>query len=126
MVKNPDVANMHGSCNLDYYQRAMSFIENKVENPAYFIFSDDIAWCKENLSSNFPIEFVTGNEGNRSYWDIQLMRNCKHNIIANSSFSWWGAWLNNTPAKIVVAPKQWFNNLRANTQDLIPETWNRI
>ena len=126
MVKNPEVAKIHGSCNLDYYKRAMSFIESKVEHPTYFIFSDDIAWCKEHLNSKFPIEFVTGNEGDRSYWDIQLMRHCKHNIIANSSFSWWGAWLNNAHNKIVVAPINWFNHTESDTKDLIPNTWSRI
>jgi hypothetical protein len=126
MVKNPEVAKIHGSCNLDYYQRAMSLIESKVEQPIYFVFSDDIAWCKEHLISKFPMEFISGNEGDRAYWDIQLMRHCKHNIIANSSFSWWGAWLNNSPNKIVVAPINWFNHTNSDTKDLIPNTWIRI
>ena len=126
MVNNPEVAEMHGSCNIDYYNQAMSYIESKVEQPTYFVFSDDIEWCKENLNSKFPIEFVTGNEGERAHWKIQLMRHCKHNIIANSTFSWWGAWLNNNPNKIVVAPLKWFNKIEANTQDLIPENWKRI
>ena len=126
MVKNPEVAKIHGSCNLDYYQRAMSYVESKVEQPSYFVFSDDIAWCKEHLNSKFPIYFVSGNEGDRAYWDIQLMRYCKHNIIANSSFSWWGAWLNNTPNKIVVSPINWFNHSDSDTKDLIPNNWIRI
>ena len=126
MVKNPEVAKIHGSCNLDYYQRAMSYVESKVEQPTYFVFSDDIAWCKEHLNSKFPIYFVSGNEGDRAYWDIQLMRYCKHNIIANSSFSWWGAWLNNTPNKIVVSPINWFNHSDSDTKDLIPNNWIRI
>jgi hypothetical protein len=126
MVKNPEVAKIHGSCNLDYYQRAMSYVENKIKQPRYFVFSDDIDWCKEHLNSKFPIEFVSGNEGDRSYWDIQLMRHCKHNIIANSSFSWWGAWLNKTPNKIVLAPINWFNHTDSDTKDLIPNNWIRI
>ena len=126
MVKNPEVAKIHGSCNLDYYQRAMSYFESKLEQPRYFVFSDDIAWCKEHLISKFPMEFVSGNEGDRAYWDIQLMRHCKHHIIANSSFSWWGAWLNNSPNKIVVSPINWFNHTDSDTKDLIPNTWIRI
>jgi hypothetical protein len=104
----------------------MSLVESKVEQPRYFVFSDDIAWCKEHLKSKFPMEFVSGNEGDRSYWDIQLMRHCKHNIIANSSFSWWGAWLNNSPNKIVIAPINWFNHTNSDTKDLIPKTWIRL
>ena len=85
-----------------------------------------IDWCIEHLNSKFPMEFISGNERDRAYWDIQLMRHCKHNIIANSSFSWWGAWLNNSPNKIVVAPINWFNHTNSDTKDLIPNTWIRI
>lgn len=126
MVKNPEVAEKHGSCNLEYYKNAMSFIEKEVQTPKYFIFSDDIDWCKEHLASSHEIVFVTGNEGLQAYMDIQLMRQCKHHIIANSSFSWWGAWLNNSPKKMVIAPSKWFNNSDLNTKDLLPETWIRI
>ena len=126
MVKNPDVARVHGSCNLEYFEKCMKTIEQRVETPEYFVFSDDPSWCKENLSSKFPIHFVIDNEGNKSYLDIQLMRHCKHNIIANSSFSWWGAWLNSYPNKIVIAPQNWFAEAQKDTSDLIPDTWIRL
>ncbi len=126
MVKNPEVAEKHGSCNLTYYKKAMSLIEKEVQNPVYFVFSDDIDWCKENLESNYRIVYVTGNEGLEAYMDIQLMRQCSHHIIANSSFSWWGAWLNSSPNKIVIAPSKWFNHDDLNTDDLIPSSWIRI
>jgi hypothetical protein len=126
MVKNPEVAQVHGSCNIDYYKRCMQKIEQRVDHPEYFVFSDDPEWCKENLKSNFPIHFVTGNDGSKAFLDIQLMRHCHHHIIANSSFSWWGAWLNPNPAKIVLAPMKWFNAGDHNTSDLTPPTWERI
>ena len=126
MVKNPEVAQVHGSCNIDYYKRCMLQIEQRVDHPEYFVFSDDPEWCKENLQSNFPIHFVTGNDGSKAFLDIQLMRHCRHHIIANSSFSWWGAWLNPNPTKIVLAPIKWFNAGEHNTNDLIPPTWERI
>jgi hypothetical protein len=126
MVKNPEVAQVHGSCNIDYYKRCMLQIEQRVDHPEYFVFSDDPLWCKENLQSNFPIHFVTGNDGSKAFLDIQLMRHCRHHIIANSSFSWWGAWLNPNPTKIVLAPIKWFNAGEHNTSDLIPPTWERI
>lgn len=123
MVKNPEVAAKHGSCNLDYYQRAMRMIEKEVEHPVYFVFSDDLEWCRENLVSDHPMEFISGNHGAKAIWDIQLMRLCKHHIIANSSFSWWGAWLNASPVKIVIAPIRWFNNANHDTRDLLPLGW---
>lgn len=126
MVRNPEVAKIHGSCNLDYYQRCMRKIEELVQTPEYFVFSDDPVWCKENLQSDFPISFVTDNSGDKSYLDIQLMRHCKHQIIANSSFSWWGAWLNSNPNKVVLAPLNWFANSPNNTHDLIPDSWLRL
>ena len=126
MIKNPDVAHVHGSCNLDYYQRAMKLIEKSVNEPVYFIFSDDTDWCKENLKSMHPLEFITGNEEDRAFWDIQLMRNCKHHITANSSFSWWGAWLNPSASKKVISPLRWFADDSKDTSDLIPADWMRI
>jgi len=71
-----------------------------------------------------PTTYVEGNE--KGYEDMRLMMNCKHNIIANSSFSWWAAWLNQNPNKIVVAPKQWFNDPTVDTKDVIPETWQKV
>ena len=91
----------------------------------FFIFSDDIDWVKSNLNINFPCEYVDINHGIDSYNDMRLMSLCQHNIIANSSFSWWAAWLNSNPQKIIIAPKQWFAN-QSSTQDLIPENWVRL
>lgn len=119
---------IHGFCSIDYYREAIDIICSKVADPVFFIFSDDIEWAKQNLSIEFPSFFISGNAGSNSYIDMQLMSFCKHNIIANSSFSWWGAWLNNNPKKIVIAPIQWFKNdiLNSQTTDLIPQTWIRV
>jgi hypothetical protein len=119
---------IHGTCSLKYYQSAISYVLNKIEEPIFFIFSDDQKWVKENFNFVSNSYYISGNNGKSSYRDMQLMSECKHNIIANSSFSWWGAWLNSNPDKIVIAPKQWFSidNLNKETKDLIPETWIRL
>lgn len=124
-VSNPNAAATHGLCSLEYYQDAIHHISQQVNNPHFFIFSDDIDWVKAHLHIAYPSEFVGHNQGAESFNDMRLMSMCQHHIIANSSFSWWGAWLNPSVDKIVVSPKQWFAN-KANTGDLIPANWVRI
>ncbi|MBS4062401.1 MAG: alpha-1,2-fucosyltransferase [Bacteroidetes bacterium] len=126
-VSNPLTNQIHGVCNIEYYQKAIEFINHKVKDPVAFIFSDDIEWAKKNFKTNIPIIFVDKNTSNLSE-DFRLMSACKHNIIANSSFSWWGAWLNGNPDKIVIAPEKWFADVEKNkeTVDLVPEKWIRI
>jgi len=114
----------HGTQSLNYYQLAIDIITKNNKNFNIFIFSDDIEWCKLNLNFNFPIHFSQHNYN--PYWDMFLMSNCKHNIIANSSFSWWAAWLNQNKEKIVIAPKNWFVDKTINTNDLIPSQWIQI
>lgn len=113
---------IHGTCDLNYYNDAITFLSNKISNPVFFIFSDDIPWVKQNLMIPFDHHFVSNNIDN-DHEDLRLMSNCKHNIIANSSFSWWGAWLNKNRDKIVISPKHWFIDYTKNTSDLIPESW---
>lgn len=98
-----------GICGEEYYQNAIGIILNKVKNPVFFIFSNDIEWCKKNLNIDYPSYYIDWNKGEESFRDMQLMSLCKHNIIPNSSFSWWGAWLNKNNNKIVIAPKNWIN-----------------
>ncbi|WP_428658815.1 alpha-1,2-fucosyltransferase [Runella sp.] len=105
---------------MDYYQRAIKHITHQVPNPHFFIFSDDIEWVKDQLIAPFPMHF---SEGNSAHEDLWLMAHCRHHIIANSTFSWWGAWLNPRPDKIVIAPQKWFSTERFNTQNLLPEAW---
>ena len=113
-------------CTVEYYDEAIQYIRQKVENPQFFIFSDDIDWAKENVSPKDAI-YVDWNRGKESFRDMQLMSCCKHHIIANSSFSWWGAWLNQYPEKLVVCPAKWFHHFPAENADkLLPPDWRRI
>jgi hypothetical protein len=123
-VSNPKNAFI-GVCSLAYYQKAIEYIKSQVKTPVFYIFSDDIEWVKSNLLLDKNTVFVGHNKGTESYNDMHLMSLCKHHIIANSSFSWWGAWLNASPNKIVVAPKKWFAS-NQNDQDLIPRSWVKL
>jgi hypothetical protein len=117
----------HGTCSPEYYYKAVKIISQKVNNPIFFLFSDDIEWAKKNLNIKFPVFYVSDRINNlKNYEEMMLMSYCKHYIIANSCFSWWGAWLNKDKNKIVIAPNKWFNDPNINTNDLIPETWIRI
>ena len=91
--------------------------------PIFFVFSDDPIWVKQNFKPNFKTFYVDCNDASTSYEDLRLMAACKHNIIANSSFSWWGAWLNKSPGKIVVAPKKWYADTSINNPDMVPDDW---
>ncbi len=124
-ANNPKTLATHGLCSLDYYRAATALVSSRMAFPHFFIFSDDIEWVRQNLTLDFPCEFIDHNKGAESYKDMQLMSLCRHHIIANSSFSWWGAWLNPFPEKIVVAPKKWFTDDR-NVDDLIPPKWTRL
>ena len=94
----------------------------------FYIFSDDIPWAKTNLKMDQPHVFVDINTDKSDYEDLRLMYHCHHHIIANSTFSWWGAWLNDRKDKIVIAPKIWFADAERNQQSetIIPKSWIRI
>lgn len=119
-VSNPKTNVHHGICPMGYYRKAISLIANRIKDPHFFVFSDDINWAKDNFHFEYPITFVAGNE---DWEDMQLMTHCKHHIIANSAFSWWGAWLSPFPEKTIIAPKKWFNKANLGTKDLIPNGW---
>lgn len=99
---------------VEWYWTAMREIEKQVQNPTYYFFSDDIAWAQEQFVNVKNAVFVDINHGVEAYNDIRLMSQCKHNIIANSTFSWWGAWLNKNPNKIVIAPEKYYVDDAAN------------
>ena len=109
----------------EYYKESIRIIEEKIENPTFFVFSNDMEWVKENIKINSKAFYIDINSGDDSYKDMQLMSNCKHNIIANSSFSWWGAWLNNNKNKIVIAPQKWINrdNVNSDKIELFYDNW---
>lgn len=114
-------------CTEEYYRCAIQQIKQLASPNLLCVFSDDISWCRANLSDlwdDIEVVFVDWNKGENSFRDMQLMSLCHHNIIANSSFSWWGAWLNQHSDKIVIAPHQWLNSQLVN--DPIPDSWLRI
>lgn len=115
----------HGVCSLDYYQRAIKYVASQVLNPSLFIFSDDPDWTREHLRTEYPSHYVTHNSSTDAFQDLRLMSCCKHHVIANSSFSWWGAWLSTFAQQVVVAPVQWFAVNRP-TPDLLPHQWKRL
>jgi hypothetical protein len=124
-VEDPAVNALHGLCSLSYYREAVRIFQRQFNNPYFFIFSDDMSWVKENLLiENSPVEYISHNTG-RDYEDLRLMYSCKHNIIANSSFSWWGAWLNTNPEKVIIAPKNWVKG-RYHNPDLLPDSWIQL
>ena len=113
---------------LDYYNNAISFIKSKVTSPVFYIFSDDIDWAKQNIMLKDPHYFVDNNNSKTDYEDIRMMSSCKHNIIANSTFSWWGSWLNQNPHKKIIAPKTWFGSAlqHLKTDDIYTESMLKI
>jgi hypothetical protein len=125
-LSNPHTLSVHGVCSLEYYVRAIHHIVEQVPDPVFFVFSDDLDWVKDALRIEHPCHYVDHNRGSESYNDMRLMSLCRHHIIANSSFSWWGAWLNPSPDKIVVAPSRWFADEKRVTDDLIPKGWVKL
>lgn len=116
-----------GICDLDYYKSAINYIMEKYSSPQFYLFSDDIKWCEENLLpllTGQPLTFVDWNIGYDSFIDMQLMSCCKINIIANSSFSWWAAWLNNSANKYIIAPRIWAKTPYG--QDIQLKQWHLI
>jgi hypothetical protein len=120
--QSPEALKMHGILPAAYYWEAIGMIKSKISNPAYYLFSDDEGWAKNFLQSENIVR-ISGVHSRTRFEDFFLMSQCRHNIIANSSFSWWAAWLNKNPGKIVMAPQKWFNKGPKDTQDLIPEGW---
>jgi hypothetical protein len=125
-ITNPSASVLHGTCSLEYYNKAIKHITDNIDNPHFFLFSDDIEWVKSNIQINNQVTAVNINTIDNGYDDLRLMMNCKHNIIANSSFSWWGAWLNNNPEKIVLSPERWFLTDEHDAKDIIPKDWIKL
>ncbi len=116
------ISGFGGICTKDYYETAITRINELFPNITLYFFSDDINWCREAFSFENAI-FVDWNVGKDSWQDMYLMSKCHCNIIANSTFSWWGAWLNRHQDKVVIAPQKWWNGI---DDDVVPETWIRV
>ncbi len=126
-VHLPVAAKVHGFLGLDYYQKGMSLLIASDPNMQFFVFSDDIDWAKANLPFQDRICFIeSSTEQNAPVQELFLMNQCQKHLIANSSLSWWGAWLSNSSAPLVIAPKHWTNDRDKNWDDLLPQQWQRI
>lgn len=126
-VSLPSAANYHGSLPLDYYCKGIEIMKMKFPNSTYFVFSDDIDWCKSDLALGERAVYVDHNKSTDAWQDLVLMSSCHHHIIANSSFSWWGAWLGNqghtSEYQTVIYPKNWFKGRAVNAEDRFPSSW---
>ncbi len=125
-VSNSETTAFHGVCDLNYYKTAIAYIQSQFQNPTFFVFSDDKEYVKEVFGNQTNIIYVENIPFDCE--EMLLMSNCEHNIIANSSFSWWGAWLNQHQNKLVIAPDKWFLNeeMQANSVHLIPCEWKKM
>jgi len=110
----------------EYYKKAIEYMKNHNKEMILFVFSDDINWVKRNVEFNEKVVYVDINGDDKNYLDLFLMSLCKHQIIANSSFSWWAAWLNQNESKIVISPSKWYINEAMNKNDTIPSNWIKL
>ena len=124
-LSNPVAAKVHGTCSLDYYRDGIGELCQGLVKPRCFVFSDDLAWVRASIVVDCPMTVVDVNAPNDVHLDLALMVACRHFLIANSSLSWWGAWLGNHAGKKVIAPKRWFLTPDKDTRDLLPESWRR-
>jgi hypothetical protein len=123
---DPATRATHGVCSLDYYDRAVTYVVERVSEPVFFLFSDDPQWVRDHLKVRGSVKIVDHNGLDSGSEDLRLMARCRHHVIANSTFSWWGAWLDPNPDKIVVAPRQWFADDSLVTTDLLPASWVKL
>ncbi len=125
-VSNLVASSVHGFVGLAYYELALERISREIDSPHFFVFSDDLPWARENLKFPCDVTFVDHNSGAAAYEDLRLMSLCKHHVMANSSFSWWAAWLGWAPGKKVFYPANWFSSKLHNVSSLNPPAWIRV
>lgn len=122
-VNNP----LHEVTDENYYERGIRYIAERIKNPVFFIFSDDIKWCRQNVKIKHPCTFIDHEHAGKKFDNyLRLMSACKNFIIPNSSFGWWAAWLSENVNKIIIAPSKWFNDFDGDTKDLVPERWIKM
>jgi len=124
-VANARTNARHGTCEPGYYAQAIALLAPRLRRPEFFVFSDDLAWARANLDLPTPARFVS-RPGLADAAELVLMSRCRHQIVANSSFSWWAAWLNANPDKAIVAPRRWLRREEDESPDLVPSTWLRV
>lgn len=125
-VTNKNASSFHGLLPSEYYNKAISLLNSKYEDLRFFVFSDDLAWVRQHMSLPANTIFIEYTSEHKTAMDLILMSKCAHNIIANSSYSWWGAWLNKNETKTVIAPERWFLDKSLDTGDLLPSSWIKI
>lgn len=122
-INNKKVHDYYEHCSLTYYEKAIQIVKSKIKHPTFYLFSDDPGWVKKKFLRLRNATIISGNSGAD---DLYLMSKCKHHIIANSSFSWWGAWLNPDKSKLVISPKKWFRDKSHDHGHLVPSGWMKI
>ena len=126
-VNNPKTSKFHSVLGLEYYARAVAWMQDKLEQPEFYVFSDDQEWARAHIKTpGSSTYYVDCNNADNGYQDFHLMRNCRSHIIANSGFSRWAAYLNSNPNKQVCMPSRWFSEERIGDSDVAPESWVRI
>jgi hypothetical protein len=130
-ISKKSTHDFHGVCSIDYYNEAIAKLKGQLQDLKIFVFADDLEWANEHIvkpHGNYAMLASFNSNPENSWKDMFLMSKCRHHIIANSSFSWWGAWLAYHPGQVVIAPKKWFNNAPEfyNTKDLLPGNWITI
>ncbi len=125
-VQNQATFKTHGVCPLEYYHSCVADLLARHEKIELFVFSDDPAWCRGNLQLKCPTVYVDHNNANAAHEDLWLMTRCRHHIVANSSFSWWGAWLRLNETGTVYAPERWFSNTKFDASAIVPSTWRKM
>jgi hypothetical protein len=125
-VTNPVNVAYHGALDLSYYQAALAALGPAAVGATLYVFSDDPTWSREHIKLDRPTVFVEPSQPEQPWEDLRLMAACRHFVVANSSFSWWGAWLASHPDKRVIAPKRWFAGAEHDTRDLCPPDWIRL
>ena len=125
-ISDPAAKRVHPTCDFDYYKEALQLLESKVGAIQAFVFSDDPVWCRQQFKNQPRVTIVRDFLPADDRQEFQLMTHCKHHIIANSTYSWWAAWLGKSAEQKVIAPQRWFRDSTTNTTDLIPKHWIRI
>jgi hypothetical protein len=125
-VNNKTINNYHGTCSFEYYKKSITYFKEIFIDTKFYFFSDDINWVKNTFGVNKNYSYIDINNNINNHYDLLLMSNCNHNIIANSSFSWWAAWLNQNIDKKIIAPNKWFQKKENEPLNIIPENWIRI
>tara|TARA_B100001250_G_C19801148_1_gene791121 strand:+ start:2125 stop:2811 length:687 start_codon:yes stop_codon:yes gene_type:complete len=125
-IENKKTSDFHGVLSNEYYKKSFELVSKRIENPTFFVFSDDINKVKDRLDMNYSHHFIFHQKPIKDTDELFLMSLCKHNIIANSTYSWWGGWLNKNKNKIVIGPKNWFKSKENKKNNPMPKEWIRI